>query len=93
MPDDIREAIDNTNEQLNEKLDESPHMRIAMRMWPLLAALAIGFVVALALKLIGLSGLFAVAVFLIAAGAAWFILIAAATPRDPTSQAHPIKDA
>jgi hypothetical protein len=93
VPDDIREALAETNEKLEAKLEESPHMRSAMRVQLLLAALAIGFVVALALKLIGLPGLLAVAVFVIAAGAAWFVLIHAATPRDPTPEADPIKDA
>ena len=82
---DTKRVYHGADESIAERMEEKPAFERALDLRIVAAALVIAFVLALVLRLIGLSPLFAILIFLIALGALWVGLARYYATRRPRS--------
>ena len=85
MREDAKRVYHGADESIAERMEEKPAFERALDLRIVAAALVIAFVLALVLRLIGLSPLFAILIFLIALGALWVGLARFYATRRPRS--------
>lgn len=81
---DARGLYRDADEKLSRQIEEKPALDEGLRIRTALIALAIAFVVALILRLVGLTPLLSIVVFLVVLAAAWFGLATFTAARRPT---------
>ena len=85
MREDAKRVYHGADESIAERMEEKPAFERALDLRIVAAALVIAFVLALVLRLIGLSPLFSILIFLIALGALWVGLARYYATRRPRS--------
>ena len=85
MREDARRLHRGADESIAQRMEERPVFERALDLRIVAAALVIAFVLALVLRLIGLSPLFSILIFLIALGALWVGLARYYATRRPRS--------
>ena len=88
VPDDVRNAMHDAEDSLERRAEERPVMAYALDLRIVLVSVASAFVVALILRLLGLSFIFSFLVFLLVLGGLWMVLAKAAAPRQPTARSR-----
>jgi Flp pilus assembly protein TadB len=88
VPDDVRTAVRDADESLERVAKERPVVSYALDLRIVLASVAGAFVIALILRLLGLSYLISLIVFLLLLVGLWMVLAGAAAPRRPTARAR-----
>ena len=84
VPDDVRNAMHDAEDSLERRADERPVVGYALDLRIVLVSVAGALVVALILRLLGLSSIFSFLVFLLVLAGLWMVLAKAAAPRQPT---------
>jgi hypothetical protein len=87
MREDSRRLYREADKSIAQRMEEKPVFERALDLRIVLASLVIAFVLALVLRLIGLSPVFCIVIFLIALGALWFGLARFYAARRPRSEA------
>ncbi|MDQ6916110.1 MAG: hypothetical protein M3155_09925 [Actinomycetota bacterium] len=88
VPDDVRTALREADESLEEAAKEKPIVSYVLDVRIVLVSLLGAFVVALVLRLLGLSFIISLVVFLLLLAGLWMVLAGAAAPRKPTGRAR-----
>jgi Flp pilus assembly protein TadB len=88
VPDDVRTAVRDADESLEHATKERPVVSYALDVRIVLVSVAGAFVVALILRLLGLSYVISLIVFLLLLVGLWMVLAGAAAPRRPTARAR-----
>jgi hypothetical protein len=88
VPDDVRAAARDFEGSLQETAERRPLIGYLLDVRIVLVAAVGAFLIALILRLIGLSFLLSFLVFLLLLGGLWLVIAGAAAPRPPTSRAR-----
>jgi Flp pilus assembly protein TadB len=88
VPDDVRNAMRETEGKLERTAEERPVMAYALDLRIVLVSVLGAFVVALILRLLGLPFMLSFLVFLLVLGGLWMVLANAAAPRRPTARSR-----
>jgi Flp pilus assembly protein TadB len=92
MREDARRLYRGADESIAQRMEEKPVFERALDLRIVLASLVIAFVLALVLRLIGLSPLFCIVIFLIALGGLWFGLARFYSARRPRHESRESED-
>jgi hypothetical protein len=88
VPDEVRTAARDAGESLERASQERPMVSYALDVRIVLVSVVVAFVVALILRLVGLSFVISLILFFLLLAGIWMVLAGAAAPRPPTARAR-----